>query len=263
MLSNPCDAPEAAAARAGQEDPLVMYLVVRRSVPAGYDTLLTLAARACLACRDRYGSDPAWREVFRAWDGSSFRKVVLRAGEREWERLVTEEQGVVQVMDPCDRPLVAGLAPRARSARSALLGRLQVYGPAPGDLPDLPGPMAGTRSPTMLLVVNPALRGRMSAGKAMAQAGHAAMMGAAAGDLGADAAWLLALQDWVRDGRRIVPVRAMPAGWERALAELDGVVVVDRGLTEIEPGSRTVMALRPCLGEATVRCLEVLADGGA
>jgi hypothetical protein len=97
-------------------------------------------------------------------------------------------------------------------------------GPPPGTPRDAP------EAVTYLL--NPALE--MSSGKVVAQVAHAAVMAAEA------------LPDWVAEGcpgRLLAPSAAGFAALERG----DGLVarVVDAGLTEVAPGTVTVLALAP------------------
>jgi peptidyl-tRNA hydrolase len=87
-------------------------------------------------------------------------------------------------------------------------------------------------------VLNPAAR--MSSGKTLAQVAHAAVMATDAG-----------LEDWVTagcPGRVLAPPEHVFA----AIAADAGVVarVVDTGLTEVPPGTVTVIALPPGPGTA-------------
>jgi peptidyl-tRNA hydrolase len=76
----------------------------------------------------------------------------------------------------------------------------------------------------------------MSSGKTLAQIAHAAVMAAEGG----------ALQAWVADG---CPAQVAAPGQATfdALCVADGLAarVVDAGLTEVEPGTVTVLALPP------------------
>jgi peptidyl-tRNA hydrolase len=76
----------------------------------------------------------------------------------------------------------------------------------------------------------------MSSGKTLAQIAHAAVMAADAG----------ALEDWIAGGCR-AQVAAPPQPAFDALCVADGLAarVVDAGLTEVEPGTVTVLALPP------------------
>jgi peptidyl-tRNA hydrolase len=79
----------------------------------------------------------------------------------------------------------------------------------------------------------------MTAGKAMAQAGHGAQLAWWAADGRGRSAW--------KDSGFDLAVRtAEPAQWEELLAS--GLPVVrDGGFTEVEPGSSTVVADLPAL----------------
>jgi peptidyl-tRNA hydrolase len=76
-----------------------------------------------------------------------------------------------------------------------------------------------------------------TAGKAMAQAGHAALM--AVDRFGPE------LDGWRAAGMPGA-VRAVDADeWDRLRARPDAVVVQDAGLTQVEAGTETVVALPP------------------
>ncbi|WP_285780807.1 peptidyl-tRNA hydrolase, partial [Microtetraspora sp. NBRC 13810] len=94
-----------------------------------------------------------------------------------------------------------------------------------------------------VLWLNPALE--MSAGKAMAQAGHAAQL-----------AWWgsdpLAREAWAASGLAVAVRTAEPGQWAE-LVESGLPVVRDAGFTEVEPGSCTVVADAPWLREGGYR----------
>lgn len=114
------------------------------------------------------------------------------------------------------------------------LARLQVKGTELEDV-ESPGPAADG----VVLWLNPAIT--MSAGKAMAQVGHAAQLAWwASGAAGREA--------WRAAGLRCAVRTATPSGWEKLLAG-GGPVVRDAGFTEIEPGSCTVAAEAPWITE--------------
>lgn len=190
-------------------DPLVMYLVVRRRTTRPFAELATAAAIAARRCTYRYREDDRWRDGFDNWWRHSFRKVCLRAEPREWEELRGLDH--VRVGD------VACLPPVRRSARDRVLVRMQALSEEAGVLPELADPAAG-----LTLVVATDLG--MSSGKTLAQVGHAALM--------ADLDPELDL--------RVVGARA--ESWPQ-LAASAVAVVRDGGLTELTPGSETVLVL--------------------
>jgi len=125
---------------------------------------------------------------------------------------------------------VVALPPRRRSARGPLLERLQAMTSALE-----PPPEAVDPDPARLTyLVNPRLE--MSSGKTLAQIAHAAVMAADGGGL----------EDWVAAGCP-AHVAAPPQPAFDALCRDDDLAarVVDAGLTEVAPGTVTVLALAP------------------
>jgi peptidyl-tRNA hydrolase len=206
------------APAAATDDPLVMYLVVPREAPRTLPEALAGAARATLACRDAFASDPRWAPDLAAWRARSFRKVTLKARPGQWRRLLEELDHVVA-------DGVAALPPRLRSRRERLLAQMQAHTAPAGALPSLGPVPAGTAA-----FVLRAGHG-MSAGKAMAQVGHAALM------LPEDPGWRAA-------GYPCAFVEAPAAAWAALRARAGAVVVRDAGFTEVAPGTETVVAWR-------------------
>ncbi|GAA3414634.1 aminoacyl-tRNA hydrolase [Streptosporangium vulgare] len=214
-----------------ERDRRVLPLVVRieRSAPPERTDALEAAALAVLALLDdpRALDGGEWAEAVGAWDGSRFRKVVRRARGAEWRRVldlpgVTVTSGTAEVRVHPPVPL---------DGWPKDLSRLQVSGTELADSTE-PGPPGD-----VVLWLNPGLT--MSAGKAMAQAGHAVQLAWRASGDDARRAW--------RDKGLAVSVRtADPAAWAALVAS--GLPVVrDAGFTEVEPGSRTVVADVPWL----------------
>lgn len=234
--------PERAAARRANPDPYVLYLVVRRERAASFAGLLAAAAAATIRCDRAFRDDPAWSAAIAAWHAESYRKVTLRANERDWPRLLDREPHVLATDPGTGEPLVAALPVRRRSAADGFLRNLQAYALDPADLhgPTPPEP-AGVHA---LVALAPGLG--MSAGKAAAQVGHAALMGA---DRPAaalpDQGWDAAVRAWEAAGWPIRVVPTTPRGWAEAEVTLPSVVVTDSGITEVAPGSRTVLLVRP------------------
>lgn len=175
------------------------------------------------------GVDGEWTAAARAWQDARIRKVVRRARGAAWQR-ASALPGITVVHGSAE---VRVYPPVPVDDWPADLAKLQVAGtdfedPAPpGDVPDN----------VPVLWLNPELP--MSAGKAMAQAGHGAQL----------AWWGLEPRDrygW-KDGDFDLRVRTAAAGqWKELLAS--GLpVVTDGGFTEVAPGSATVVADHPAL----------------
>jgi peptidyl-tRNA hydrolase len=178
---------------------------------------------------ERSSGDGVWAEAMRDWQDARIRKVVRRARGAEWRRAealpgitVTGKAAEVRVFPPV--PL---------DGWPKDLARLQVSGT---DLDD-PEPPGGADPAVPVLWMNPGLD--MSAGKAMAQAGHGAQLAWWELDDAARAAW--------RDAGYPLAVRtSAPERWP-ALTTSGLPVVRDAGYTEIAPGSCTVVADHPAL----------------
>jgi len=229
---NPHDDPEAVRARSEQEDPWVMYLVVRRERLPSLGELLAASATAAVRCVDQWRDHPAWREGFDAWLTRSFRKVCLRASEKDWAKLQGYDQGLGHARGG---PVLCALPPRTKSQRDKLLVNLQAF--TTGDFADDPGDE--TADAAMRLVRNEGVV--MSAGKSLAQVAHASL----------HACGLFEHKDpeafarWRAAGLPCVLRGADPHAWS-ALKNAEPVAVVrDAGLTEVTPGSETFLALAP------------------
>jgi peptidyl-tRNA hydrolase len=213
----------------GGRDPLRMYLVLRRGAIARLARAGELAGAAAVACLRAFGEDAEHRDAIAAWRERPG-KVCLRARTNaQWEQVLAEPHALAG--DP-DGEAVAALPPRPRSQRGPLLERLQAMSTALEPAPERADPDDARDAVTYAL--NPAAT--MSSGKTLAQIAHAAVMAADTG----------ALEEWVAAGcpGRVV---APDASAFVALAARDDCVarVVDAGLTEIPPGTVTVIALAP------------------
>jgi peptidyl-tRNA hydrolase len=198
-----------------QSDPLVMYLVVRRRTMRPFVELATAAALAARRCAFRFGADGRSRERFEDWRQHSFRKVCLRAEPRDWDDL--------RALDHERVGDVACLPPLRRSERDRLLVRMQTFSDEAGPLPEIdPDDLCD-----LTLVVATDLG--MSAGKTIAQLGHAALLTDL--ELGPDR------------GLDLGVVGADGARWAAAVGSAV-TVVRDGGLTEVAPGTETVLVLR-------------------
>lgn len=211
----------------------VLPMVVRleKAAPPARTDALETAARAVLVMLsdERSLGDGEWAQVMRDWQDARIRKVVRRARGAEWRRAeslpgitVTGKSAEVRVFPPV--PL---------DGWPKDLAKLQVSGtelddPEPPAGPDLSGPV---------LWMSPDVE--MSAGKAMAQAGHGAQL----------AWWELSDEEraaWRDAGFPLAVRTADPARW-RELTRAGLPLVRDAGFTEIAPGSCTVVADHPAL----------------
>ncbi|GAA0376643.1 peptidyl-tRNA hydrolase [Acrocarpospora corrugata] len=210
----------------------VLPLVVRieRATPPERADALEAAARAVLTLLDDQGE---WAEAIAEWEQIGIRKVVRRARGAEWQR-VLELPGLTATAGTAE---VRVHPPIPLDAWPKELSRLQVSGT---DLADHhPPEPAGD----LVLWVNPGLE--MSAGKAMAQVGHAAQL----------AWWGTGPEEraiW-RAANFAVDVRTASPGIWRALLESGLPAVRDAGFTEIEPGSVTAIADTPWLRQGGFR----------
>ncbi|WP_237277535.1 hypothetical protein, partial [Streptomyces caniscabiei] len=146
--------------------PLVAH-IEKASPPARTDALETAARAVLVMLSDaRSLGDGEWAEAMRSWQDARIRKVVRRARGAEWRRAealpgitVAGKAAEVRVFPPV--PL---------DGWPKDLARLQVSGT---DLDD-PEPPADPEPVAPVLWLNPEVE--MSAGKAMAQAGHGAQL---------------------------------------------------------------------------------------
>jgi peptidyl-tRNA hydrolase len=222
-----------------EDDPWVQYLVARRTEPTAAQ-LAAAAASATVRCAVRFADDPAFAEAFAAWRARSYRKVCLQARAPEWRRLMAAHgDELVTAGEAADgAPLVAAVAPRRRSDAGQVLGKvLQAWkDPCP------PGPAQPLAARAAVLVANAALG--LSPGKLAAQCGHAALL-LVDTDAALDPRYREPIAQWQAAGAPVV-VRAAGADQFAALKhDEDHCLVRDGGLTEVVPGSETVLALMP------------------
>ncbi|MEO3863605.1 aminoacyl-tRNA hydrolase [Acrocarpospora sp. B8E8] len=204
----------------------VLPLVVRieRATPPERVDALEAAARGVLALLDEPGQ---WAEAVQEWERIGIRKVVRRARGAEWRR-VLELPGLTATVGTAE---VRVHPPIPLDGWPKELSRLQVSGT------DLEDHHALGAAGDVVLWVNPGLD--MSAGKAMAQCGHAAQL----------AWWGTGPEEreaWRSEGFALDVRTAAPDDW-RELVESGLPAVRDAGFTEIEPGSVTVIADTPWL----------------
>lgn len=219
---------------------LPLILRLERGDPPSWHRALELAASGCAQlCLDpRSEPDGEWHDAVAAYCAGHIRKVTRRARGAPW-RATADLPGLTFTDDETEvRVLVPGLV-REIDPRVA---KLQVGGtdvpvdPAPAR-PAAPGP----------LVVHVQDDSAMTAGKLMAQAGHAGMIAAA----------LRAHDDpdglraWYDAGCPVRVERTSSPEWARLRRTLDDPAaawqgerllgVRDAGFTEVDPGTITVI----------------------
>jgi cytochrome c oxidase assembly factor 4 len=129
-----------------QDDPLVMYLIVRETVTMGVGKTAAQCAHASQMLQlqyqklcENYQSLKIHRDlfhnkfnIFEKWLSSSFRKVVLKADDKEWAKLKLEfKDSMVLVVDSGlteiapNTETVIGLWPMYKSQVPKVVQRLQ------------------------------------------------------------------------------------------------------------------------------------------
>ncbi len=212
----------------------VLPLVVRmeRDAPPERTDALETSARAVLTflADERADGDGEWAAARRNWEDARIRKVVRRARGSEWRRAGTLPGITVAGREA----LVRVCPPVPLDGWPKELAKLQVSGTELDD-PAPPREVPGPDLPVLWL--NPAVT--MSAGKAMAQTGHAAQL-----------AWWELSQErrtaWRESGFALAVRTASPQRWA-ALLDTGLPLVRDAGFTEVAPGSATVVADHPAL----------------
>ena len=202
----------------------VLPLVIRieRDQPPVRTDALEAAAIAVL----RMLTADEWTETVARWDGQRIRKVVRRARGAHWRRAaelpgLTVQHGTAELRIFPPVP-VDDWPPD--------LARLQVGGT---ELTD-PEPPAEPAPGTPLILLTPLVA--MTAGKSMAQAGHAAQ-------LGWRASGAAERRRWQDSGFGLAVRVATEPQWRDALQR--GDPVVHDGLTEVEPDTQTAAAVLP------------------
>ena len=205
-------------------DPLTMYYVVRKDARLWLSDAMSLAGAAAVWCSDQLRGDPRFIEAFAAWDERP-RKVALRASAEEIAALPDELPG------PLFDNTVLCLPPIRKSERPPLLAALRPFTDAPRPKVDAPPPDPGA----LIYAIRPGVVKTM--GKLMAQAGHAALMFVREQPEAA--------ADWREDFMPGSVREVDDEEWERLRAAPGAIVVRDAGLTQVEAGTETVIALPP------------------
>jgi peptidyl-tRNA hydrolase len=209
-----------------------MYFVVRKDLRLDVPAAVALAGGATIACARRFGESHS--AAFRAWYGTAVRKIAVRASAGELEAVLAAHEGFL------DERGLACLPPMQRSQAGEPLGSLPAFTDAKRPSEPTPQPAPDAVALTYVLAAELGL----SQGKAMAQAGHGALMCAddpRLGDRGPRAGdW----RAWEAAGR---PARVIEADPDRfgGFVRSGGAVVRDAGFTQVAPGTVTLVCLPP------------------
>jgi peptidyl-tRNA hydrolase len=205
---------------------LVLPFVIRieRDRPPARTDALEAAARAVLLMLTTERAD--WQDAIAEWDGQRIRKVVRRARGAEWQRALT-----VDGLDVAHRSAELRVYPPVPVDEwPPELARLQVGGTQLDD----PTPPPEVPASTPLVLLSP--HADMTAGKAMAQAAHAAQLG-----------WRSmrrrSRRKWQEAGFALAVRVATERQWQAAQRS-GAPVVQDGGFTEVEPGTVTALFVR-------------------
>jgi peptidyl-tRNA hydrolase, PTH2 family len=145
------NSPEAMAKIAAQEDPIVMYLVVREALNMSIGKTAAQCAHASQIVLLQYFKEyqnwvhehdndmiepimPERIKIFYEWLNSSFRKVVLKADDKEWKKVQLQfvenvmrftviDAGLTEV--PMGSETVMGIWPMLKSECPLILKKLQ------------------------------------------------------------------------------------------------------------------------------------------
>ncbi len=207
---------------------------VERATPPARTDALECAARAVLTLLSdpRSSGDGEWAAAIRAWEDARIRKVVRRARGAAWER-ATQLPGITVAQSTAE---VRVFPPVPVDEWPPDLAKLQVAGT---DFTD-PEPPHPPPPGSAVLWITPEIA--MTAGKAMAQAGHAAQLGW----------WELSPAErfaWKESEFDLSVRTAAPGQWAE-LVTSGLTLVTDGGFTEVAPGSKTVVADLRALGAA-------------
>jgi peptidyl-tRNA hydrolase len=222
---------DAASADGTEQYALPLVVRVERASPPGRTDALECAARAVLTLLSdpRSAGDGEWAAAIRAWEDARIRKVVRRARGAAWER-ASALPGITVTHRTAE---VRAFPPVPTGDWPPDLARLQVAGT---DFTDSEPPRPPSPGVPVLWITPEIV---MTAGKAMAQAGHAAQL--AWWKLSPAARW-----EWQKNDFDLAVRTARPRQWAKLL--VSGLPLVqDGGFTEVAPGSRTVVADLPAL----------------
>lgn len=143
IVHNPFDDPKLAQVRAEQEDPIVQYYIVRKDVPMSVGKVCAQIAHGAQMFLSEYynlkrnmnkpfgGRPLLLTQITEKWMAGSFRKVVLGAKKKDWEKIkkelevfVVRDAGLTEVESGTETVMVTW--PMKKSNQPKVLANLQV-----------------------------------------------------------------------------------------------------------------------------------------
>lgn len=140
---NPFDDPRLAQVRAEQQDPIVQYYIVRKDVPMSIGKVCAQIAHGAQMflseyynmkrnmCKPFGGRSLILTQITEKWMAGSFRKVVLGAKKKDWEKIkkelevfVVRDAGLTEVESGTETVIVTW--PMKKSKQPKVLTKLQL-----------------------------------------------------------------------------------------------------------------------------------------
>lgn len=208
-----------------------MYYVVRSDRRLTFGQAMALGGAGAVACADRFRASERRAASFAAWQAQAYPKVALRANADQFATLAGIDAAPIPTQAD---PIALCLPPRRKSERETQLVELAPFTDAKLP-PEPPAPTPGA----LVYVIRPGVIKSM--GKAIAQAGHAAL--ALTDEMAAT--HRTELQRWRAEGMPGEVRLADDERWDRLKAEVDCVVIRDAGYTQVAAGTETVLAIPP------------------
>jgi len=224
--------------RADHELAWAMYYVVRSDRRLSFAQAMALGGAGAVGCADRFRNSKRWSANFAAWQAAAFPKVALRANADRFAALAGIDTAPVPTQAD---PVALCLPPRRKSDRDPQLIELAPFTDAKLPVePPVPAEAA------LVYIIRPGVIKSM--GKAIAQAGHAAL--AVADEMAVTRQ--AELHHWRARGMAGEVRLADEATWERLKAEVECVVVRDAGYTQVAAGTETVLGIPPRQAQPTL-----------
>lgn len=207
-------------------DPLVVYYIVEEG-----DFSAQELAQACAQASVEFMNRPVEEDKYEdldEWSGGRYRKILKRAKTKDFEKLSDEGEGFTYENEGGVRLFISGITRRSETPK--LVSKLQVSGLKVSDAVTHSDPAK------VLIVLNDSIA--MSPAKAAIAAAHVAQE--AMGEI--DNRSVDAYLSWDSDGS---PLSVEYGTINDDLLENSATLAVirDAGLTEVEPGSITAVAL--------------------